>query len=114
MVVIVGVYCRLVVIVHCLTPCPSVGSSATLSRISRHRRSHTQERPHACTMCGYRYADLRRLREHMQAVHEPVGGDGEGSSFFQCKFCVRVFARRDNMQQHVRKIHSSKARLDSF
>ncbi|XP_037090810.1 zinc finger protein 672-like [Pollicipes pollicipes] len=38
--------------------------TSTLSRISRHRRSHTKERPHVCAACGQSYADRRRLLEH--------------------------------------------------
>ncbi|OQR70576.1 zinc finger protein-like [Tropilaelaps mercedesae] len=39
-------------------------------RLVAHARSHKNERPHRCGVCGVAFRRIENLREHMKGVHE--------------------------------------------
>merc|ERR1711872_259370 len=78
--------------------CDTCGfSTATASSMARHRRSHSQTKPHKCDICGHEYADKKRLRDHMylHSDYKP----------FQCPICSYTCRRNDNLTAHIKKHH---------
>ena len=78
--------------------CDTCGfSTHTASAMARHKRSHTNTKPHKCDICGHEYADKKRLRDHMytHTDHKP----------FQCQLCTYTCRRKDNLSAHLKKNH---------
>ena len=73
-------------------------------------RSHSQDRPHQCKICGRSYTQSGNLNVHMKTVHgvlEPAGSRGGGvhldtSRPHKCYICNRLFTTSSNMYQHIR------------
>ena len=89
--------------------CPRQFSQPSL--LERHMRSHSQDRPHQCKICGRSYTQSGNLNVHMKTVHgvlEPAGarvGGGvhlESSRPHKCYICNRLFTTTSNMYQHIR------------
>ena len=94
--------------------CPRQFSQPSL--LERHMRSHSQDRPHQCKICGRSYTQSGNLNVHMKTVHgvlEPAGarvGGGvhlESSRPHKCYICNRLFTTTSNMYQHIRVSRSS-------
>ncbi|KAK2028793.1 hypothetical protein LX32DRAFT_387246 [Colletotrichum zoysiae] len=66
----------------------------TKHKLNRHMKTHSK--PSACPseFCGYRCADKKGLRRHMQAYHSSQ------KHSFKCDGCDKVFTRQDNLTRH--------------
>ena len=89
--------------------CPSCDREFPVpSLLERHMRTHTQERPHTCSLCGRGYSQSGNLNVHLKTVHgvQVDGGrarsDPEASRPHKCYICNRLFTTSSNMYQHIR------------
>lgn len=87
------------------------------SLLERHMRTHTNERPYQCRICGRSYSQSGNLNVHMKTIHGvaevPAPGgqtraraDAEGLRPHKCYICNRLFTTSSNMYQHVRVVHN--------
>lgn len=73
-------------------------------------RSHSQDRPHQCRMCGRSYTQSGNLNVHMKTVHGvvesgvrgPAGVLHDTARPHKCYICNRLFTTSSNMYQHIR------------
>ena len=71
-------------------------------------RTHTNERPHKCRLCGRSYSQSGNLNVHLKTIHGVLvdGGraraDPEGVRPHKCHICSRLFTTSSNMYQHIR------------
>ena len=93
--------------------CPTCDKQFSVpSILERHMRTHTQERPHTCSLCGRGYSQSGNLNVHLKTVHgiQVDGGrarcDPEASRPHKCYICNRLFTTSSNMYQHIRVCRS--------
>lgn len=81
-------------------------SSSSSNDLRHHRRYHTpmEERPHPCPNCTRRFTTPREVERH-QSTH------GLGARYYcpyaGCRYSVRGFGRQDNLDRHLRQVHSN-------
>lgn len=82
------------------------------SLLERHQRSHTNERPYKCHVCGRSYSQSGNLNVHLKTIHGVVmdqtraRADPEGIRPHRCYICTRMFTTSSNMYQHIRAVHN--------
>ena len=78
------------------------------SLLERHQRSHTNERPYRCQVCGRGYSQSGNLNVHLKTIHGVVSettrsrAEPEGLRPHRCYICTRMFTTSSNMYQHIR------------
>ncbi|XP_043202952.1 transcriptional repressor CTCFL-like [Amphibalanus amphitrite] len=66
--------------------------------LSRHMKSHSEERPHKCSVCERGFKTLASLQNHVN-THT-------GTKPHCCKFCDANFTTSGELVRHVRYIHT--------
>ncbi|XP_077428115.1 uncharacterized protein LOC144055734 [Vanacampus margaritifer] len=80
--------------------CPVCNVTFTYAtRLSRHMRSHTKEKPFRCTVCAITFSQSYHRNRHMRRQH--------GVRQYGCHKCGKTFASWLQLKEH-RKAHSGK------
>ncbi|XP_025268917.1 transcriptional repressor CTCF isoform X4 [Camponotus floridanus] len=66
--------------------------------LSRHMKSHSEERPHKCSVCERGFKTLASLQNHVN-THT-------GTKPHHCKFCESAFTTSGELVRHVRYRHT--------
>eukprot|EP00095_Tigriopus_kingsejongensis_P012704 snap_masked-scaffold22_size673200-processed-gene-5.2 protein:Tk12704 transcript:snap_masked-scaffold22_size673200-processed-gene-5.2-mRNA-1 annotation:"transcriptional repressor ctcf" len=66
--------------------------------LSRHMKSHSEERPHKCSVCERGFKTLASLQNHVN-THT-------GTKPHRCKFCEACFTTSGELVRHVRYRHT--------
>ncbi|KAJ8954592.1 hypothetical protein NQ318_003123 [Aromia moschata] len=86
--------------------------------LSRHMKSHSEERPHKCSVCERGFKTLASLQNHVNthtgtkphackycdAAFTTSVGD---KPIFQCELCPTTCGRKTDLRIHVQKLHTS-------
>jgi len=72
-----------------------------------------REKTHQCAKCPKKYADLKGLAAHIEKSHSqspleitPVKPTVQKEKVTaECPYCTSVYARRDKLYEHIRRIH---------
>ena len=77
------------------------------SKLLRHLRSHTNEKPFECSFCGMFFTDKSSLRRHKIGVHKLpyMKKNGQPAEMYPCMICNKVFSMPSKLVRHLR-VHS--------
>ena len=64
------------------------------SKLERHERVHTREKPFSCSLCGEKFSQSSNLNRH-ENIHN-------GEKAFQCIICKKKFSQNTTLKAHER------------
>ncbi|XP_068240483.1 longitudinals lacking protein, isoforms H/M/V-like isoform X20 [Palaemon carinicauda] len=80
--------------------CPVCSKSFdTRTKLETHLRTHTGERPYACTYCPYQACQMSTLQAHLR-THT-------GEKPFQCPHCPHRARQKGSLNKHIKLLHFS-------
>ena len=103
------------------------GQITKSSHLERHKRTHSGEKPHRCTMCEFSSITISKLKVHMMRMHtgeKPFKCDQcnyncassghlqrhmkthTGEKPFRCNTCSKAFGQKGHLAKHIR-IHTT-------
>lgn len=74
--------------------CDICGKSITVDHLKRHKQTHSEIKPHACTYCEKRFAKKTDLVQHIR-THT-------GEKPYACEYCGKCFTQRTPLVIHLR------------
>ena len=79
--------------------CEECGYKTNMSdALTKHRRTHTGEKPFGCESCEYRSGDPNSIINHKRTHHDPVKRVLENKHF--CELCGKSFGRMNAYKKH--------------
>ncbi|CAG0894598.1 unnamed protein product [Darwinula stevensoni] len=72
-----------------------------VQQLELHMLSHTGDTPFRCDLCGKGLANASSLKKH-RALHL-----GRQTKPYECEICCKRFSGRDNLNVHLRGVHSN-------
>ncbi|CAL8354369.1 unnamed protein product [Boreogadus saida] len=116
---------------HSCPLCPDRGFRGA-SKLTRHMRSHTKDKPFCCPVCGKLFSQDYHLRRHLKVQHSVAEficskcwkwfgsveelqkhGSAHSSSEYPCPRCDRMFYSKESLNRHSEAhSHDQQAHLD--
>ncbi|KAK6635362.1 hypothetical protein RUM44_000613 [Polyplax serrata] len=69
--------------------------------LKNHKLSHSEERPHACRICGTTFKRTTHLRTHEQGVHGLH--DKVLPKKYTCDICQKSMVRKESLEAHMKE-----------
>ena len=90
-------------------------SSSTYTHPESDQAVSSSKEELSCPICGRIASKISSLNNHMRTMH---GFDKEGNEKekekkerkYQCKICLKMFHRKSNVTEHVKRVHENQAR----
>ncbi|CAH4034154.1 unnamed protein product [Pieris brassicae] len=78
--------------------CETCDKKISASCLSRHARSHDEDKTYRCDVCGLGFKESGNLARHERAIHKKLKP-------FACFVCSNNFSRKSHLEDHI-KSHS--------
>ena len=70
-----------------------------MSHLTKHKMTHSGERPYQCSECEHRFISTSNLKTHFNTIHR-------GDKPFACSFCNTTFSQAIHVKTHMKNVHN--------